>query len=252
LIDLALDRQANPLLWHCVIGPLRELRLLQRRLGVREVRCSYFGTDFRVDLRNGYGFDVATRRFEHGDLARMVRALRRIQPTVFLDVGANIGLYTCIIGTLFPALRIVALEPDPTPFAVLETEMAQRGFESRATLIRSAAGASDGGEIGLVKGSGAQEGMTMVTQVADGYCSASLVTLDALDLPREGCIAIKIDVDGYELDVLRGGSELFRRNRGYVQIEAMGENIRPVADWMAAAGWRTVDRYGINSMFEKP
>jgi FkbM family methyltransferase len=252
VIDLVLDRQANPLLWHCVIGPLRRLRIVQRGLGVRAVRCTYFGTDFRADLHNGFGFDVATRRFEHGDLARMVRALRRIQPTLFLDVGANIGLYTCIIGTLFPSLRIVALEPDPTPFAVLETEMAQRGFSSRATLIRSAAGASDGAEIGLVKGNGDQEGMTMVTGAADGYCTAPLLRLDALDLPRDGCVAVKIDVDGYELDVLRGGTEFFRRNRGYVQIEAMGEAVRPVADWMAAAGWRTVDRYGINSMFEKP
>src|SRR5262249_31222568 len=166
--------------------------------------CSYFGTRFRADLQYGFGFDVATRRFEHGDLARMVRALRRIEPTLFLDIGANIGIYTCIIGTLFPALRIVALEPDPKACAVLEREMAQGGFASPATLIRSAAGATDGGEIGLVKGSGDQAGMTMVAGAADGYCTAPLVRLDALDLPRDGCVAVKIDVDGYELDVLRG------------------------------------------------
>jgi hypothetical protein len=92
----------------------------------------------------------------------------------------------------------------------------------------------------------------MVTNGADGYCTAPLTTLDALDLPRDACVAVKIDVDGYELDVLRGGLEFFRRNRGYAQIEVMGEDIRPVTDWMAAAGWRTVDRYGINAMFEKP
>ena len=70
-------------------------------------------------------------------------------------------------------------------------------------------------------------------------------------MPRDDCIGIKIDVDGYELEVLRGAADLFNRNRGYAQIEALGENIAAVADWMVAAGWRAVERYGINSMFEK-
>jgi hypothetical protein len=91
-----------------------------------------------------------------------------------------------------------------------------------------------------------------VTHRADGYCGVPLVALDALDLPRDQRVAIKIDVDEYELEVFRGGSEFFRRNDGYAIIEAMGENLGPVANWMAAAGWRMVERHGINAMFEKP
>jgi methyltransferase FkbM-like protein len=96
-----------------------------------------------------------------------------------------------------------------------------------------------------------QNGMIQVTHRGDGYCGAPLVALDAFDLPREQCIAIKIDVDEYELEVFRGGADFFRSNHGYVVVEAMGEAVRPVAEWMAA-GWRMIDRYGINAMFEKP
>ena len=252
MIDLVLDQHANPLLWKCVIGPLRQMRTLQRWTGVRDMRCSYFGADFLIDLQEGYGFDLATRRFEHGDLARLVKASRRLRPSVFVDVGANMGIYACIVGSLDPAIRIVAIEPDPTPFRLLEKQIAYQGLGSRATLIRSAAGASQGEEVGLVHGTGDKHGWTYVTRAGDGYCSAPLVTLDALDLPRDACIAIKMDVDGYELEALRGGRELFQRNHGYAQIEALGENVAPVETWMAAAGWRAVDRYGINSMFEKP
>src|SRR3974390_28574 len=152
MIDLRLDRQASPLLWHSVIGPLRRWRIVQRALGVRAVRCRYFGTDFVVDLRDGYGFDVATRRFEHGDLARLISALRRIRPAVFVDVGACWGIYACIVGTLDPSMRIVALEPDRARFALLEKQIADHGLQPRATLIPAAAGSSHGGQVGLVQG----------------------------------------------------------------------------------------------------
>jgi FkbM family methyltransferase len=213
------------------------------------VRCSYFGTDFVVDLRDGYGFDVATRRFEHGDLARLLRALRRMRPATFIDVGACWGIYSCVVGSFDPAIRIVALEPDPVRFAMLQNQIADHGLQSRATLIPAAAGSSHGGQVGLMHG---ENGMIQVTDCGDGYCSAALVALDELELPREDCVAIKIDVDEYELEVFRGGVDFFRRNCGYAVIEAMGDNLRPVADWMAAAGWRMVDRHGINAMFEKP
>ena len=249
MIDLRLDKQTSPFLWHCVIGPLRRWRILQRSFGVREVRCSYFGTDFVVDLLDSYGFDVATRRFEHGDLARLVKAWRRMRPSVFIDVGACWGIYSCIVGTLDPDVRIVALEPDPARFALLEKQIADHGLQARATLIRAAAGASHGEEVRLVHG---QDGMIQVTHQGDGYCAAPLVALDALDLPRGRCIALKIDVDEYESEVFRGGAEFLRQNHGYAVIEAMGENVRPVVEWMAAAGWRMVERHGINAMFEKP
>ena len=249
MLDLKLDKQAHPLLWHCVIGPLRRWRILQRSFGVREVRCSYFGADFVVDLLDGYGFDVATRRFEHGDLARLVRALQRIRPSVFVDVGACWGIYSCVVGNFDPAIRIVALEPDPERYAQLEKQIAHHGLESRTTLIQGAAGASHGGEAGLVHG---PNGMIQVTDGGDSYCRTSLVALDALDLPRGQCIVLKIDVDEYELEVFRGGKEFFQTNHGYAVIEAMGENVHAVAEWMATAGWRMVERHGINAMFEKP
>jgi FkbM family methyltransferase len=251
MLDLALDPR-RPLLWKSVIGPLRRLRMLQRAIGVREVKCRYFGADFAVDLQDGYGFDVATHRFEHADVTQMVRALRRLRPTVFVDVGAHMGVYSSIVAATLPTARIVALEPDATTFPRLERQIAHCGLQTRATLMRAAAGASSGTEVSIARGTGEKHLWTFVTHNGDGHCRAPLVSLDSLDLPRGDCIAIKIDVDGYELEVLRGGADFFASNCGYAQIEALGENVDLVAERMAGAGWRPVYRFGINSMFEKP
>jgi FkbM family methyltransferase len=250
MIDLTLDQQANPLLWKCVVGPLRGLRILQRRLGVRELGCTYFGADFLADLRDDFGFDLATRRFEHNDIARFVAACRRLRPGLFIDVGANMGIYSCIVGRLDAAIRIIAIEPDPQTFRMLERQIMHNRLASRATLIEAAAGASHGGEVGLVRVDG-NRGMIKVSDRTNGYCAARVVALDALDLPHDSCVAIKIDVEGFEPEVLRGGRDFFRRNHGYAQIEAIGDALAPLAEQMAAAGWAMVDRYGINAMFEK-
>lgn len=214
---------------------------------MRNVRCRYFGADFVVDLKDGYGFDVATRRFEHGDLARLVAAIRRLRPNIFIDIGACWGIYSCIAGATDRAIRIVALEPDPDRFAQLEKQIAHHDLASRTVTIRAAAGAVHGDSVDLISGG---NGMIQVAERGQGYCRVPMVALDALDLPRGECIAIKIDVDEYEMEVFRGGAEFFRSNRGYAVIEVMG-NLTRAADWMAAAGWRLVERYGINATFEK-
>ena len=93
-----------------------------------------------------------------------------------------------------------------------------------------------------------------IRALLESICETELSRKAAPDVfsLRENVLHLRdIDVEGYELEALRGGADLFRRNRGYAQIEAFGDNIAAVADWMAAAGWRTVERYGINSMFEK-
>src|SRR5207237_783079 len=175
MIDLAVDRQTHPLLWKCVIGPLRGLRRVQRSLGVREVRCSYFNAGFVVDLRDDYGFDIASRRFEHGDLARFVKACRRLHPSVLVDVGANMGIYSCIAARTDPLMRIVAIEPDPATFRLLETQIAHNRLQGRSTLIRAAAGAAHDGQVTLMRVADGNRGMIQISDRADGYCTASLV-----------------------------------------------------------------------------
>ena len=40
------------------------------------------------------------------------------QPATILDAGANAGFATVVLAHLFPAAKIIALEPDPANFAL--------------------------------------------------------------------------------------------------------------------------------------
>jgi FkbM family methyltransferase len=245
------ERATSPLLWKLRMGPLRAFRGVQRRLGARTISCSYLGAQFDVDVVEEVGFDVATGRYEHTDIVRFIRACERIRPAALIDVGANIGVYSCIVGVRGLADRIMAFEPDPDNFSALAAHIARNDLAARSELIRAAVGSASGGQVGLSRPDPQNRGTVHVTDRPGAHATAPLVALDTLALPRGSRIAVKIDIEGDELDALRGGADLFRENSGYAQIEAIGERARPIIDWMTAAGWRQVDRFGLNVMFER-
>jgi hypothetical protein len=80
-----------------------------------------------------------------------------------------------------------------------------------------------------------------------------VVRLDDMFQLDDTSIAAKIDVEGFELEVLMGAAQLFTRNRGFVQIEGRIDRVAGVIkELMATFGWRFVERYGIDIRFEKP
>ena len=65
------------------------------------------------------------------------------QTPYILDCGANSGLSVVYFKTLFPESEIVALEPDPKVFRLLERNVKVRGLD-RVTLMEKAVAGSSG------------------------------------------------------------------------------------------------------------
>ena len=71
--------------------------------------CRYFGADFVVMPGEVIADEIAIKRYEWWELTMMLMACRRYRPDVFIDAGANIGLYTCVLGRAQAAPRLLAL-----------------------------------------------------------------------------------------------------------------------------------------------
>ena len=74
--------------------------------------CRYFGAEFLVRSANVGGLEISAKIAEHGELKNFMRSVAAIKPDIFIDVGANLGLYTCILikNRLVP--RAILFEPD--------------------------------------------------------------------------------------------------------------------------------------------
>jgi hypothetical protein len=74
--------------------------------------CRYFGAEFLVRSANVGGLEISAKIAEHGELKDFMRSAAAIKPDIFIDVGANLGLYTCILMKNRLVPRAILFEPD--------------------------------------------------------------------------------------------------------------------------------------------
>lgn len=133
-----------------------------------------------------------------------------------VEAGANIGTHTLALARLVgPAGRVWAFEPQKLVYQMLCANLALGEIENVEPL-HAAAGAF-GGMIAIPRvGYGAAANFGGVA-VGAGEDKVPVMTVDALDLPH--CKLIKIDVEGHEVDVLKGAEQTIRRLRPCLFIE---------------------------------
>lgn len=121
-------------------------------------------------------------------------------PLTVLDLGAHVGLFSLtMIRMLGAGTRVVAVEPDPTNFAVLETNLSPTGVPGQFTLHRAAAGIHPGS---ARFDAGHSDVSHVVPEDGSRENSIEVPVIDALSL-AEACDFIKIDIEGSEWELLR-------------------------------------------------
>lgn len=171
-------------------------------------RARYF--DLRVHCFSG---DVIGRHlYKRGAIERrMTETLieRLVLPagSVSFDVGANLGWYSLILDRLArPGARVFAFEPDPDNFGLLLANVEANG--ARTVSAQQMAVSDRAGTETLHRYSGKNRGRHSLLPGASSDPIEVLVT--ALDTfrtaqaPHAPVAFVKIDVEGYELPVLRG------------------------------------------------
>ena len=136
---------------------------------------------------------------EFADMAFVLHFLRA--GDLFADVGANIGSYT-VLASGVVGCSTVAFEPDAAAAAALERNVKLNKIAERVELHISAVGEQDG-EARFSIGLDTQN--HVVTGADTTGRSVPMQTLDRALFDRGRIpILIKIDVEGYEAEVLRG------------------------------------------------
>lgn len=128
-----------------------------------------------------------------------------------LDVGANVGSYTLLFATWAgPAGRVFAFEPAPASRAGLQRHLALNGLADRVDVVAAAAAASVGFARFRTDGtSGANALEPPSTRASAPTIDVKTTTLDAFcEARRLRPDVVKIDVEGAELEVLKGARQV--------------------------------------------
>lgn len=136
----------------------------------------------------------------------------RHHASTFVDVGANVGKYTIPMSDEYE--RVIAFEPLPENREILITNLDLNGIDN--VIVRREAVGSSRGKAYLTR-AGAQS--KIVPRPAGNTVEVDVVPLDeVLDCPS----VIKVDVEGFELEVVKGALNYTRKYRPVWVIEHHG------------------------------
>jgi FkbM family methyltransferase len=151
---------------------------------------------------------------------------------VFIDVGANEGLYTLFAARrIGPTGQVLALEPSGRELARLRQNVSLNRL-ANITIVPVAAGESEGRARLRIAGFG-HEGQNTLGEFAYSVDGAGFEEVDVARLDHlvaeqalDRVDVLKIDTEGAELRVLRGASALLRKHRPLVVLELIDAALR--------------------------
>lgn len=179
------------------------------------------GPSFVIPADVRHDFEI---HFLDNEYAAEVAAFLRESesPGMLFDVGANNGLFSLLFCRLHPLNRAFGYEPSPSFADRAEAIARLNGVEERLRIVRKAvADTEDGRQLLIDEDTGRVQAMQFEGTVRGGWVGRTWAstTLDGEAARLGDPSLIKIDVEGYEWEVLQGARHLLERSRPVVLLE---------------------------------
>lgn len=152
------------------------------------------------------------------------RIVSRLQSEVgnlatIIDCGANVGQFARAVSTAYPRSKVISFEPLPDVATQLKKNL---GDVPNHEVIQNALGSSSG-SVDMRRASNNGQSSSILPFIGDsngllkgvselGMVQVPLTSLDATltGSELEGPILLKLDLQGYELEALRGAAKLLK------------------------------------------
>lgn len=195
--------------------------------------------------------------YESAEINAFKKCMELIKPLTFLDVGANIGVYSVFLSDINSIEEVLAFEPSPIVYQLLSENLLLQENASRLKCLPSAVS----NEIGVTFFSmfGDMAGSNSISKTSFMNSKERVeeirvdtLTLDSILKHKETIFGCKVDVEGHELNVIEGASEFLKNNTGLLQIECF-DNVDVLQNLLLSYGYEMFfrikhDYYFVNIM----
>jgi FkbM family methyltransferase len=145
------------------------------------------------------------------------------QDYIILDGGANLGFHTICFAALANQGKVYCFEPQPLIFNLLSTNILINGASDIVKQFRLGLGdKKEQLKMSPLKDQFFSEdcinyGGRGLTNLDEGEEDVEIITIDSLNLPKLDLI--KLDVQGFELETIKGGEKTIKHNHPLMFIE---------------------------------
>ncbi|MFZ1728189.1 MAG: FkbM family methyltransferase [Albidovulum sp.] len=167
--------------------------------------------------------------YEPDELAEIARHFPK--GGVFCDVGANVGNHTLFALKYLGAAKSIVFEPNPVAYRLLVSNILLNGVADRCDLSHLGLGIAEDSGQGF--GLALRDGNLGAARLIEGEGSIEMASGDAC-LADQKVDFMKIDVEGMEMDVLKGFKAVIRRDRPVIFLELEKVNEKDFATWALA------------------
>jgi FkbM family methyltransferase len=148
---------------------------------------------------SGITGNIYTGLHEFNDMAFLLHFLR--PGDLFFDIGANVGSYTLLASGIAKA-NSVTLEPVKATFDILSSNIGLNNLQDKVRLINAGAGAA-AGEIRFSADEDTGNHVIAQDETGKNTVNVPIIIIDSLLNVHQPSL-IKIDVEGFETEVLKG------------------------------------------------
>lgn len=156
---------------------------------------------------------------------------------VFYDIGANIGLFTTYIAQKRPDVTVHSFEPEKLAFECLQKNI--EPFSDQKISIHNKAIGTKTNQKKLFKSSSNDGAHTLIEGNSENDSEFQIVEVINLDeqieksnLPLPD--VIKIDVEGFELDVIKGLKQTIVKSKPFMLIECSNKDLSEKGEFWQA------------------
>lgn len=197
---------------------------------------SHEGILFNLDIRHliDRTFYI-NRKYEEQNFKNLVDVISDQKPEYFLDVGACWGIYSLRLAKKFDELKIKAIDPIKKNINRINESINKNKF-SNIEVFHTAVGDTNGK---ILLGSNSDWSPNYKINEEDMVVKEeSLIKpLDDIFNFKDRKIVMKIDVEGFEFEMLSGSKKILTNNKSYLQIEIRYENYDKIEKLLNELGY---------------
>jgi FkbM family methyltransferase len=210
------------------------------------------GITFRFDLNDMVDWFnyFAFKELERDKLFTLLKA-----DDVLIDVGANMGEFSLKVAQKIGKRgKVISFEPDPVNYQRLQTNFSLNPELAARIKVHNVGLGEFPGTVNLSVVNESNRGMNRVVKDAVNFNSITINTLDNIILPEQltQLTWIKIDVEGFEMHVLKGAVQTIQQFKPSLFIELDDKNLREqnssaseLVSWLTERGYTvTIARSG--------